>query len=117
MHQVRRGEATNQEISGVAQVHKTALYLQGVPGERSSSTDEPGETGMDVGLEMWVIYDHPKDFPNGFIARLWIDEDPQAQTMTADTLDNLRELICRWGCTCHLVRYPDDDPVIVETWI
>jgi hypothetical protein len=25
-----------------------------------------------VGLAMWTIYDHPKDFPEHFVARKWL---------------------------------------------
>jgi hypothetical protein len=71
-------------------------------------------------LTMWTIYDHPIDFPNGFVAREWvIPKDgpprPVGKPITADSLDLVRaalppDLYC-------LGRSDPDDSVIVETWI
>jgi hypothetical protein len=72
---------------------------------------------------LWTIYDHPADYPDVFVARLWhmITGKPvaEAPVLTAATLDQLRAdvqhatdyvLVCR-------ARQPEDDPVIVETWL
>jgi hypothetical protein len=61
------------------------------------------------------IYDHPEDYPNKFVARLWDGNVPTEIMVTADTLDGIRAKIpngmvrleCNWR----------DDPAIVETWI
>jgi len=50
-------------------------------------------------LEMWVIYDHPSDHPNGFIARKHVSgavdgvsiSGATMETLDAPTLDELRE--------------------------
>lgn len=72
-------------------------------------------------LPMWVVYDHPRDYPHGFIARLWLTL-PTAEvtddTLTADTLEELREKIqahAPW--MVMLTRHPIDDPAIIETWL
>jgi hypothetical protein len=69
----------------------------------------------------WVIYDHPKDFPDGFIARRWevgggLREPLATEDALTGTLANLRSGFWRAGLTC-LTRSPEDDPKIVETWL
>jgi hypothetical protein len=80
----------------------------------------------DDALPIWTVYDHPRDFPHCYVARKFlIGEEsgaalildwPTDEVITADTLDEIRELLERRGLTCFQ-RAPEDDPVIVETWI
>lgn len=71
-------------------------------------------------LRMWTIYDHPLDFPNHYVARLWEVESgaPKATRalMAAVTIDSLREKLEQSGWTC-IMRSADDDKTIVETWL
>ena len=70
-------------------------------------------------LELFVIYDHPKDYPGHFVVRRWfgtrwatIATDDFALT---DTIESARAEVPE-----GLVRIPHqtgEDPVIVETWI
>lgn len=70
-------------------------------------------------LPMWTITENPTDFPGKFVARKWLIE-AGAMAVTdehhvADTLFAVRDLL-----PPHLVRLPrdpNDDPVIVESWI
>jgi len=72
-------------------------------------------------MPMWVICKNPSDYPGKFTARLHIiDFDtkqsiPTKEMFVADTLDEARELIPQG--LALIPRYPNDDPVIVETWI
>lgn len=64
---------------------------------------------------MISIYEHPSDFPDNYVARLFDIGAPTAYIAVASALEDLRRimpdnLIC-------LPRFPDDDPVIVECWI
>ena len=72
----------------------------------------------DDSLSMWVIYDHPKDFPDGFIARRHeatrTGPHPTDDIKTAASL--LRRELASQGLT-RLTRDPDDDPKIVEVWL
>lgn len=76
---------------------------------------------MSNNLPIWTIYDHPKDHPDSFVARLWIVElDAKliiatSDMFVADTLEELRSLL-PLGLT-RLSRYPGDDPVIIEAWL
>jgi hypothetical protein len=67
-------------------------------------------------LTMWTIYDRPKDYPHGFIARL--HEVPGGPTPCElyGELEDLRERFRQAGFT-PLVRGEGDEPPIVETWI
>jgi hypothetical protein len=72
-------------------------------------------------VELWTIYDHPRDFPGGFIARRWVIGDGAGPVATADCitapdLDSLRAILQDEGLVV-LARDESDDPVIVETWI
>jgi hypothetical protein len=67
-------------------------------------------------LPIWTVYDHPRDYPHGFIARKFLLDQPTDEIITAPTLDEIREAMWQRGLTC-LKRAPGDDPVIVETWI
>ncbi len=66
-------------------------------------------------LPMWVVYDHPTDYPDGFIARLWLNDQPQQITVKGKTLTEVRQ-----GLPPELIpmaRSPGDDPCIVEVWL
>lgn len=69
-------------------------------------------------LPMFVIYDHPSDFPETFVARLHFtfpDHRPTPLIMTHKTLTGLRAMM---PPECVMVgRSPGDDPKIVETWL
>jgi hypothetical protein len=70
-------------------------------------------------LRIWTIYDHPKDQPDQFVARLWLVGDgkltPTNEMFVADTIEELHRLLPS-GLNM-IPRSPDDDPVIVETWL
>jgi hypothetical protein len=82
---------------------------------------EANKAALDRGiLSMWTVYDHPKDFPDNFIARRSeIGSGEPLPVMTADVvtgnLDLIRKSMEMCGLYC-LSRDPSDDPVIVETW-
>lgn len=80
-------------------------------------------------LTQWVIYDNPRDFPGMFVAREWligpvadrggaVAVRPSEVTPYVDPyLENCRRFIqtVAPGSFC-LMRSPEDDPTIVETW-
>lgn len=71
-------------------------------------------------LEMWTVYDHPKDYPDSFVARLWqiVDGEPlpTPMIMQADKLVKIQRQFEAIGLH-RLPRFPGDDPTIVETWL
>jgi len=80
----------------------------------------PGNRVLEAGAAPSnVVYNHPKDFPEGFIARLHLAVDgrtlPTAAVQRAGTLAELRDLLPRG--LVRIARNPQDDPVILETWL
>ena len=75
--------------------------------------------GQDT-LSMWTIYDHPKDYPDTYVARRWEVGPTGAMAtrvlMTSEDLGWLREQMEDMGLTC-LARVDGDDSKIVETWL
>jgi len=72
-------------------------------------------------LQLWTVYDHPRDFPRGFIARRY-DVFPAGPVRTGHvvagpSLEELREVLTGMGLARLQTRSPDDDPGIVEVWI
>jgi hypothetical protein len=73
-------------------------------------------------MTMWTIYDHPKDYPEVYVAREWVIDDDAyprstASVMIAGDIEILREiLLTQMGRTC-IARSDQDDPKIVETWV
>ena len=66
-------------------------------------------------LNLWTIYDRPKDFPDSYVARRF-EYDTPTMDVIKGTLPRLRQSFRRCGLTC-LTRSPGDDTVIVETWL
>lgn len=71
-------------------------------------------------LEMWVVYDHPRDFPAEYVARLWMIGSgqvvPRDQVLTSRSLSLLRGEMAARGLTV-IPRFEGDDPGIVEVWL
>jgi hypothetical protein len=70
-------------------------------------------------LPMWVIYDHPTDFPDHFVARMHYSlptPEPTGHVMLSPNVESLRDFFAASGCTLF-TRSPEDDPVIIETWL
>ena len=70
-------------------------------------------------LNQWVIYDHPKDYPDNFVVRRW-EVSPGRCQPTEDvslhvTLEESRKSIPNW--TYRIPRFEEDDPTIVEVWL
>jgi hypothetical protein len=72
-------------------------------------------------VALWVIYDHPTDFPDHFVVRKW--NRMGGSTTLAEGLN------CWQACSLeearrfippeaiNIGRLKQDDPVIVEVWI
>jgi hypothetical protein len=50
------------------------------------------------------------------VARLWLNDQPQDRIIICDDIEGLRDML-RFMGLIKLMRSPDDDPVIMETWI
>lgn len=68
-------------------------------------------------LKIWTycIYKHPKDFPDKYVVRRFIGEQPTDYHFVADTLEEVRDAIP--SGLFRMDRQVNDDPVIVEVWL
>lgn len=67
-------------------------------------------------LPVWVVYDHPRDWPDYYVARCWMGEQPTGDMILSMDLDMLRSSLESRGLV-HLDRMDGDDPAILETWL
>ena len=72
-------------------------------------------------LAMWAVYDHPKDYPDKYVARRFDASRDGAKVsnsiIIAGDLETLRTILAiEMQLTC-IPRDPADDPVIMETWV
>lgn len=73
-------------------------------------------------LAMWVVFDRPRDYPDGAVARRFeIDRGGPFATETvimAPSIGALRALLGEVAPTAIVVpRDPSDEPQIVEVWL
>lgn len=87
---------------------------------------------MSEPFSVWAVYDHPKDYPEDYVARRWevevikptrpggqlvtYKETPTDETIVGKNLDLLRACLAMTGLVC-MGRIIGDDPVIIETWM
>lgn len=73
-------------------------------------------------LTVWVVYDHPSDFPDHVvvrgqdIVRGQLDPVPHKNALLFASLDDARAVLQREGLT-RVPRHPSDDGRIVESWV
>lgn len=68
----------------------------------------------------YAIYDHPKDFPEGYVVREWWIMQNRSEPLPGmcgghDTLEKARASLPD-GLT-KIARHPDDDPTLIEAWV
>lgn len=80
-----------------------------------SKTSTPSQPQPE-GLPVWVIYDHPSDYPDCYVARLWINDQPTANTIASTDLEKLRDAMEEMGLS-KLLPLEGDQPHIIETWL
>lgn len=70
-------------------------------------------------MNQWVIYDHPSDYPDSWVARrfaIGVGTVQATEDVLTGPLEMLRDHMFGLGLYC-LPRQVGDDPVIVEVWI
>jgi hypothetical protein len=66
---------------------------------------------------VWVIYDHPADFPEHFVVRKWYGLQPEDFALGFRSVAEARCYIeAAGGCFC-MPRSAREDAVILESWI
>jgi hypothetical protein len=69
-----------------------------------------------MALVMFVVYVHPKDFPEKFVVRKWFADRPTTTCWNFDTLEEARLYLAGFGLY-RMDPDPSDDPCIAEIWI
>ena len=71
-------------------------------------------------LCIWVVYEHPSDFPEWYVARRWelgsAGEVKTDETIMGRLLSEVRARLESRGLTM-IPRFLEDDPVILECWL
>lgn len=72
-----------------------------------------------MSLPMITIYDHPLDYPNAYVARVWEAKmlAPTNVVVCKKNLEELRKDIQAAGFLVRIDGKVEADPVILETWI
>jgi hypothetical protein len=68
-------------------------------------------------VRQYAIYDHPADYPRGFVVREWVisaDRSEAGQAWAATSLEDARSLIPHGSE--RIEPHQLDDPKIVEVW-
>lgn len=74
-----------------------------------------------AGLALFVVYDHPSDFPDNIVIRRWdiVDgvatADPERMAVV-NTLDDARAILSAMN-RMNLGRAPEDEAQILEVWV
>ncbi|MEC5161644.1 MULTISPECIES: hypothetical protein [unclassified Janthinobacterium] len=93
-------------------------------GERIDGAERAGAgaAAVDDSVPIWIIYDHPADYPHCFVARKFLYDGASTATetvLTATSLTLIRRNVI--NAMPHvpncLERAPGDDAVIVECWV
>jgi hypothetical protein len=71
---------------------------------------------LEPAIPIWTVFDHPRDFPDCFLARKFMLDVATTEIMAAPTLGELRDRLRAKGLVLVL-RSPEDDPRIMETWL
>ena len=66
-------------------------------------------------IVLYVVYDHPRDYPEHFVVRQWEMDQPTDRYTLHDSLAAARASI-PFGLAC-LHRDEEDEPQILETWL
>ena len=77
-----------------------------------------GKARVEGDLLVWVIYDHPRDFPDTYVVRPHSTKLGKPLTVHFDDsqLEAVRSVMRRMGLQ-RLPRAPSDDNSILETWV
>jgi hypothetical protein len=70
-------------------------------------------------LQIWTVYEWPDDYPDGYVARLFLvgkdRNGPTTQAFYGPTLQSVRDQLPPG--LARLPREPNDEAQIVEVWL
>lgn len=78
---------------------------------------------MQQKLNIWTIYENTKDFPGKFVARRFELDQPTRDHFVGASAEAVRDWVQEeaakmgQGAPYRLPRQPEDDTVILESWV
>lgn len=68
-------------------------------------------------LPIYVVYDHPKDYPDEYVCRIWIGETPEPELcLRSKSLSEIHQELA-WRGLVRLEPKENDDKSIESTWL
>lgn len=67
-------------------------------------------------IPLIVLYDHPQDYPDHIVARLWDIETPTNTVMIRRTAEEMHEAIRKLDDVVFMPRLPKDDKTIIGVY-
>lgn len=86
-----------------------------------TSEEEAGEEALQITtLNLWTVYEKPRDYPEGYVARRseirpYGDVVQTSEVLKGSSLEAVRAQLPPG--LYRLPRRSEDDPVIVEVWL
>jgi hypothetical protein len=77
----------------------------------------PLEVAREIFPPVWVVYDHPADFPGGYVVRVWYGLTPEPNAHGFETVDDARGYIVACGGHVPMDRADTDPPCVLEAWL
>jgi hypothetical protein len=73
---------------------------------------------MAEGLEVFAIYDRPKDYPDSYVVRRWVGEQADREPLAvAPSIEMARQALPKDRGLSRMRPFAGDDPVILEVWL
>ena len=67
-------------------------------------------------LQIWVIYAHPQEHPDHYVARLWLNDVVTPTSLHSDDLTTVRQILEDLGLV-RTMPSAEDDAAILEVWV
>lgn len=96
------------------------FYVRGYAGRRHRLPKMTTQASKKTRLAAWIIYKHPSDFPDKFVARKFVLNKPTPQVIIANSAGDIRNFLLETIPAKILTRYErieTDSPAILETWV
>lgn len=72
----------------------------------------------DPNFDLWVVYDHPLDYPDLFVVRRYRGTQPTDELIVGPSLLSVRtQLRARRSDLIRFERAENDDPCVVEVYL
>lgn len=67
-------------------------------------------------IKNWAVYKHPSDYPNSYVARLFLNDQPTQTCVISEEYSIIEHVLLEMGLY-RLPRMAEDEPHILEAWV